>query len=218
MTGRLASGGFRWLKSRKDLERRGWRPAEDDLGPPGEVEPVRGPVELKIGILNMQDADLRAWRRANPVRTGVRGDVQDDWVCRSDMYRLRSRSIPEFSPDTNLFDARAVLTRNQNRVARLNELCDRIVETAVPWFASTIDPRPSSRQHRRPDLVLQRLGPGRAGGQPGQARALVDRFVALGPEQRDAFERRRNLANCGERPRWHDPAAVGWSSVVPGLE
>jgi hypothetical protein len=220
MAGRLAAGGFRWLRSRKVLERRAAGRRETISVQPSRWNRTGGPVELQIDSLNVRDSGLRDWRRANQARTVVRGEVQDDWVCRGDMHLLRSWPVPGIPEDGHLFDAHAILTRPQNRVTRLDELCDRLLETAVPWFASTADP---GRLAGEVDdltlafdaLELVELAVSR--DEAGQARALVERFVALGPEKRDAFERGKELAYRGERPRWHDPAAMGWSSIVLGL-
>lgn len=215
MAEEFASDGFRWIKSRKSLERR------DDAGrwermslEPSYRNRAGQLIEFAIGQLRVDDALLEEWRFTNHPRTVVRADSALGIVCYTSCYDLARVG----------FNNKVILTRPERRLACLGALCDQIREIVLPWFASTRNPKQLT--HAVPEALL---GPFAYAtdlieflvvhNEPEQARLLIDRVVALEPKQRAAFDEGRRLAQDGirSRPNWHTPEALGWTSATLGL-
>jgi hypothetical protein len=215
MAEEFTSDGFRWIKSRKSLERR------DDAGrcermilEPSYRNRAGQLIEFVVGQLRVDDALLGEWRFTNHPRTVVRGDSVLGTVCGTSCYDLKRVG----------FNNKVILTKPEGRVARLGALCEQIKEIVLPWFASTRDPK------RLVQIVPEALlGPFAYAtdlveflvvhNEPEQARLLIDRVMAIEPKQRAAFDEGRRLAQDGirSRPRWLTPETLGWTSATLGL-
>lgn len=215
MAKEFASDGFRWIKSRKTLERR------DSAGRRERIilEPSRWSragqfTEFAVAQLSVDDAVLGDWRNANHPLTVIRGDSVLDIVCATSCYDLHRVG----------FENTVVLTRPESRADRLGAMCDQIREIVLPWFASTRDPKRLAQAV--PDALLHSSGFALdlieflvTRDEREQARLLIERVLAFEPKQRAAFDEGRRLAQEGiqSRPRWHTPESLGWSSAVLGL-
>lgn len=214
MAEEFASDGFRWIKSRKILERRdsaGRR--ERMMLSPGRYSRAGQFTDFAVAQLHVDDAALGDWRHVNHLLTVIRADLVLDIVCATSCYDLHRVGFKN-----------KVVLKPENRAARLGAMCDQIREIVLPWFASTRDPKRLAQAV--PDALL---GPFAfaldlveflvSRNEREQARALIDRVLAFEPKQRAAFDEGRRLAQEGiqSRPRWHTPESLGWSSAVLGL-
>ena len=215
MAEELASGGFRWIKSRRSLERRDGAGRRERIRlQPSSWNRSGQLIEFAVAQLVVDDALLGDWRTARNLLTIVRGDSAVDTLCATSCYDLRPVG----------FQNTVILTRPESRAARLGALCDQVREIVLPWFASTRDP--TRLVQDVPDALL---GPCAfaldlvefmiSRDEPEQARLLIDRVLTSDPKQREAFEEGRALARegSGSRPRWHTPATIGWASAVHRL-
>lgn len=215
MAEEFASDGFRWIKSRKSLERRdGAGRWERILLEPSHRNRTGVLIKFAVAQLIVEDTVLGDWRDANHLLTVIRGDSVVDTLCATSCYDLGRVG----------FQNTVILTRAESRVARLGALCDQVRQIVLPWFAGTRDPK--RLVQAVPDALL---GPFAfaldlveflvSRGEREQARLLIDRVLALEPQQQAAFEEGLALARDGSqsRPRWHTPEALGWSSAVLDL-
>lgn len=205
IAGQLGSEGFAWIKSRKYWERR--------CGSRQDRITFASSYDNRVGVyigmwpeaLQVMDAVLGAWRDANPEMTFVRPGSVHAIACAS--------SYIDLAPGHSRVD----LTKPTARLERLAFAVNQLRETALPWFASTVEPG------RLAETVPDRLLAGFAvdlvefaisHGEREQARQLVERAVALGSPLHSEFGLGREMASRGERPRWHTKSALGWSSAA----
>lgn len=210
MAEEFGSDGFRWIKSRKSLERR------EDAGrwerirlEPSYRNRTGSYIKFAVAQLVVDDVVLGDWRDANHLLTVVRGDGVVDTLCATSCYDMARVG----------FNNTVVLTRADRRVVRLSALCDQMREIVLPWFASTRDP--AGLVSAVPEALLGPFAFAQdlveflvSRGEREQARLLIERVLSFEPKQRAAFEEGRALARDGRRPQWHTPAALGWSSAV----
>jgi hypothetical protein len=177
-------------------------------------QPDRQLIEFDIGQLSVDDASLEEWRFTNHPRTVVRPDSVLGIVCAVSCYDLAGTG----------FNNSVILTKPESRITHLEAFCDQIKETVLPWFAGTRDPKQLVRAV--PEALLAPFAFATdlieflvVHKEPEQARLLIDRIMALEPEQRAAFDEGRRLAQNGiqSRPRWHTPETLGWTSAMLGL-
>jgi hypothetical protein len=206
MADQFSSDGFVWNKSRKTLERNDSGRRERLRFEGSRWNKAGILIEVSAAALDVSDQRLRHWRRANPGLTVERSDRVDDIVCWSSFYDM-SRT------------PHAILTRADTRVARLGAFCDHLRETAMPWFRGTREPAQLARAV--PDALLAPFAFAQdlleflvSRDEREQARLLIERVLALDPGRQAAFAEGQELARCGERPRWHTPPTLGWSSFV----
>ncbi|MFI5495024.1 hypothetical protein [Actinoplanes sp. NPDC051859] len=164
--------------------------------------------------MTVEDVVLGKWRTANQLFTVVRHDDVVDTLCATSCYDMSRVG----------FQNTVVLTRSETRAARLKALCNQVHDIVVPWFMATRDP--ATLPEAVPEALL---GPFAftldlvefllSRGEREQARRLVERVVALEPQQREAFEEGRALGADGSlnRPAWHTPETLGWCSAVHDL-
>jgi hypothetical protein len=215
MAEELASEGFRWIKSRKSLERRDgagrWERVRLE---PSHWNRSGQLIEFAVAQLIVEDTVLGDWRTANHLRTVVRGDRAVDVLCATSCYDMSRVG----------FQNTVVLTRPETRVARLAALCDRVHQMVLPWFVSTRDPARLVQ-----DVPESLLGPFAfaldlvefliSRDEREEARLLIERVLESEPKQREAFEQGRALAREGNRsrPNWQMPVTLGWASAVHDL-
>jgi hypothetical protein len=215
MAEELACEGFRWVKSRKSLERRdGAGRWERIVLQPSRWNRSGAFVAFDVAQLIVQEARLGEWRTANHLLTVVRDDAVADTLCATsciDMARVGFRN-------------EVILTQADRRAGLLGALCDQVREIVVPWFASTRDPARLAQAVPEALLGPFAFGPDLteflvSRNERGQARLLIERILAFEPRQRDAFEQGRVLARQGSqsRPRWHAPETLGWTAAVLDL-
>ncbi|MEV5477354.1 hypothetical protein ACFYOF_18545 [Streptomyces sp. NPDC007148] len=209
MAYRLESDGFRWLNGRTSLERR----------LDGRLERMRLEgsrwnragklIEFSIASLEVFDDELQAWRRLNADRTVERPGSMEGIVCATSFLDI-SR------------EAKAIITLPVSRLAAVDRLYEHAREVALPWFRSSEDPEGLAAAV--PDALLRPTGFAQdllellvSRGLSEEARSLIQRVLALGESHRDSFTEGRDLAINGERPLWHSPQSLGWSSEVLGL-
>ncbi len=215
MAEQLATEGFRWIKTRKSLERRDQAGRRERI----RLEPSYWNrsgtlIEFAVAQLIVDDAALGEWRTASHLRTVVRDDSVVDILCATSCYDMSRVG----------FRNTVILTQPESRPARLGALCDQVHDIVLPWFAATRDP--ARLVEAVPEALL---GPFAfaldlveyllSRGEREQARLLIERVMALEPKQRESFQEGRALARQGSmsRPAWHTPATLGWSAAVHDL-
>lgn len=206
---RLNQEGFRWLKGRTSLERR--------LN--GRLERIRLEdshwnrtgrlIQFSIVGLEVFDEELKAWRRSNADLTVERPNSVEGIICATSFFDISREHT-------------AILTLPTSRLAALDKLCEHAKEVALPWFS--LSENPETTATTVPDALLH---PTRfaqdlleflvSRALTEEARSLIHRFIDLGESNREVFDEGRNLAMRGERPSWHSPQALGWSSEILGL-
>lgn len=206
---KLRSLDFHWNRSCRSLVRKSGGRLEEMRLESSRYNRRGVLVESRLASLGVHDEILRDWRSRNRALTverpgGVLGIVS--WVSYYDISQ----------------NFRAVLTEPSERVAASELLLVDIERTAIPWLASTRDLevlvssvpdsllRPTAFAQDLVELLFSR-------GLADQASALVERFASLGPAHDAALRQGREMARKGERPLWHSPPAVGWSSYVLDL-
>ncbi|MEW2508293.1 hypothetical protein AB0878_48310 [Amycolatopsis sp. NPDC047767] len=206
MAHRLEPDGFRWLKSRTSLERR----------LDGRLERIelesshwnRAGKFIAFGIVALEvfDDELRAWRLSNADRTAQRPGAMEGILCATSFLDICR-------------DYRAIITVPVGRVEAVDRLYGQVKEVALPWFGSSESPerlataisddllRPTEFAQDLVEFLVSR-------GLLEEARSLIQRVLALGEMHRKYFNEGRQLAIKGERPAWHSPQSLGWSSEV----
>ncbi|MEU3843829.1 hypothetical protein AB0E88_27815 [Streptomyces sp. NPDC028635] len=98
-------------------------------------------IRFIVASLTVFDDGLAAWRRANPDLTVRRPESVEAIVCASSFLDMSSEHV-------------VVLTRPEERWARLERCATHLRSTALPWFAGSADP-----EHRNaagePDLPFE---------------------------------------------------------------
>lgn len=201
--------GFGWVRSRHSLERRESGRREVLQLEKSKWNRSGHLIEFTVTSLTVFDDDLGAWRRANPELTVSRPESVESIVCASSFLDAPGQRF-------------VVLTRPEERRARLEQFAAHLRDTALPWFASTADPEQIART--TPDALLTAWEFAQdlieflvSTGHRLQAKALWDRVQTHQPAHRHAFAAGRTMAGTGERPRWHTPEALGWSASVLDL-
>jgi hypothetical protein len=207
---RLADDGFTWARSLAKLERR--------IGVRREQIYLQNSKWNRSGervrfdtILNVRDAGLRKWRRANPALTCA-APGNDDWLCGHPLGELTG----------TWRQARVDLTTAGTRGEHLDAFVHLLRTVVLPWFAASRTP-----EQIAVDLPDVTLAPHVVDlvewmvctGNRDEAAALVQRWLSSDPARRPDFDSGVALARRGERPgistsQW---TTVGWSSAVLGL-
>ncbi|MFE4657268.1 hypothetical protein ACFRFJ_11365 [Streptomyces hydrogenans] len=198
--------GFGWARSRQSLERREAGRREVIQLEKGKRNRTGSRIEFAVAFLTVFDDDLGAWRRANPELTVDRPESMESIVCASSFLDMSSRNF-------------VVLTRSEERSARLERFAAHLRETALSWFAATADPEKTGLT--APDALVTPWGFAQdlleflvSTGHHAQAQVLWERTQEQDPTHQDAFAAGRAMAGTRERPRWHTPEALGWSASV----
>lgn len=206
---KLRSLDFRWNRSRRSLARRASGRFEEINLESSRYNRRGVLIEVRLASLGVHDELLRDWRIRNSALTVGRPDSVLGIVCWVSYYDISQ-------------NFRAVLTDPFGRVAASELILEDIERTAIPWLASTRDLevlvssvpdallRPTAFAQDLIELLVSR-------GMTDQASALVERFASLSSAHDTALRQGRDMATKGERPLWHTPPAVGWSSYVLGL-
>ncbi|WP_127353782.1 hypothetical protein [Actinacidiphila soli] len=201
--------GFVWVSSRQALERKAAGRREVIALEKSKYNRSGHLIEFSVTSLSAFDDSLHAWRRANPGLTVRRPESVQAIVCASSFLDMSSEHF-------------AVLTHPERRIAQLERLAAHLHETALPWFASSADPKQLARAV--PNALLTLWGFAQdlieflvSRGDHGEARALMERVQVLNPAQHQALATGQDMARQGDRPRWHTPEALGWCSSVLGL-
>ncbi|MFJ9523489.1 hypothetical protein ACIRPK_35315 [Kitasatospora sp. NPDC101801] len=209
MAYRLESDGFQWLKSRSSLERHLDGRLERMRLEGSHWNKAGKLIEFSIVSLEVFDEELQAWRRSNLERTVERPGSMEGIVCATSFLDI-SR------------EAKAIITLPARRLAAVDRLYEHAKEVALPWFKSSENPEELAEAV--PDALLRPTGFAQdllellvSRGLSEEARSLIQRVLALGESHRDSFTQGRDLAINGERPLWHSPQSLGWSSEVLGL-
>ncbi|WP_143094201.1 hypothetical protein [Streptacidiphilus jiangxiensis] len=202
-------GGFAWVRSRQSLELRGARRREVIGLMKSKYNRSGHLIEFMAEQLTVFDDDLGAWRRASPDLTVRRPESVEAIVCASSFLDMSSECF-------------VVLTRPEQRLAKLEQFADHLHETALPWFAWSADPE--RLVSAAPDAVLSPWGFAQdlmellvSGDRVAEARALWTRVLNLNSKHQQAFVTGQAMAEAGERPRWHTAEAIGWSASVLDL-
>ncbi|MFG2006152.1 hypothetical protein ACGFNU_44085 [Spirillospora sp. NPDC048911] len=208
LAARMAAEGFAWLRSRGTLQR-----VEGDRMEQIHLQNSRsnraGEQVMFNVVLNVRDRRLAAWRGAHPDSALREGS--DDWVC----------GHPLGSLVDSMFGGHLGLTHPVQRLERMEAFVGRLRQVAMPWFDSTADP--SRLVTDVPDLTLgfdtsDLLEWLISRDEQGQARALLERWMALYPSNPADFEAGCELARRdGERPPPGCGEAPGWTAVRLGL-
>ncbi|WP_245627489.1 hypothetical protein [Actinomadura oligospora] len=215
MAAEFGPDGFRWIKSRRCLERRDGAGRVERLTlEPSYYNRTGSFMEFAVAQLHVDERAVGSWRIANHTSTVIRPDGALDVVCFTSCHDLGRVD----------FRNTVGLTRPEKRVAHLATLCGQIRQIVLPWFESTRDPQRLVEAVPEallgpfayaPDLVEFLV----VRGEHEQARLLIERVLEVEPKQREAFEEGRRLAGLGisGRPRWHTPQVLGWTSAVLDL-
>ncbi|MBV6699494.1 hypothetical protein [Kitasatospora aureofaciens] len=206
---RLESDGFRWLNGRTSLERRLDGRLERMRLEASRWNRAGSLIEFSIVGLEVFDEELQAWRGSNADRTVERPGSMAGIVCATSFLDI-SR------------EPKAIITLPAGRLVAVDRLYEHAKEVALPWFRSS--EIPEGLASAVPDALLRPTGFAQdllellvSRGLAEEARALIRRVLELGEPHRESFSEGRNLANKGERPLWHSPQALGWSSEILGL-
>lgn len=210
MADRLDDQGFVWKQSRSLLES-----LQDGRSERITLESNRWNrrdtfVAITVAKLAVYDDSLEEWRGRHPDLTADRPSSVAGIVC-STSYLDISRN------------AQCDLTRPAERVQGMERLLRDVQEIGIPWLSTTR--RREEVAGSVPDAVL---GPTAFAqdileflfhrGLTDQAASLIHRFIAMSPAHEAAFRQGRDMGRAGERPRWHTPPALGWSSFVLGVD
>ncbi|MFD9061148.1 hypothetical protein ACFVZ3_06460 [Kitasatospora purpeofusca] len=204
-----ALDGFTWIKSRRALEAKSGSRRETITVESSYRDRARQSITFTAAAIAVTDTTLRAWRRENPDRTLVRSASVDGIVCAASLLDFGSGS------SVNLADP-------SRRLSRLDMVLEHLREHALPWFTSTADPRklPASV----PEVLLRPWGFTAdlveylaVHDHLDDARALIMRALAQGPDHQSAFDEGRHLVEVHARPRWHSSPSLGWTATTLGL-
>ncbi|MFG2823467.1 hypothetical protein ACGFX4_29085 [Kitasatospora sp. NPDC048365] len=199
-------GGFGWVRSRQSLERREAGRREVIQLEKSKWNRSESLIKFTVTSLTVFDEGLGAWRRANPELTVGRPEPVESIVCATSFLDMSRQYF-------------VVLTRPEDRPARLEQFAAHLRETALPWFAATADPDQAAPA--APDALLTAWGFAQdlfeflvSTGHHAQARMLWERVQKQNPTHQHLFAAGRAMAETGQRPRWHTPEALGWSASV----
>lgn len=166
-------------------------------------------IKLNVENLAVFDDELGAWRRANTNLTVDRPESVESIVCASSFLDMSRNHF-------------VVLTHPDRRAVMLEQFATHLHETALPWFASSSDPRHVASAV--PDALLTAWGFAQdlmeflvSSGHDAEARALWMRVCELNSNHQQALTAGQEMAPSGDRPRWHTAEAIGWSAAVLGL-
>ncbi|MEU3838420.1 hypothetical protein AB0E88_00055 [Streptomyces sp. NPDC028635] len=197
---------FNWVSSRHWLERRGAGRREVITLETSKWNRSGHLIQFIVASLTVFDDGLAAWRRANADLTVSRPESVEAIVCASSFLDMSSEHV-------------VVLTRPEERWARLERCATHLRSTALPWFAGSADPE--QLPQTAPDALLTAWGFAQdlieflvSSGHQAQARELWKRVLERNPAHQQAFAAGQDMAREGERPRWHTPEALGWSASV----
>lgn len=199
-------GDFEWARSRQSLERRDAGRCEVIQLEKSKWNRSEGLIKFTVTSLTVFDDGLGSWRRANPELTVDRPESMESIVCAASFLDMSRRHF-------------VVLTRPDERPARLEQFAAHLRETALPWFAATADPEQAVLM--TPDDLLTAWGFAQdllefliSTGHHAQARMLWERVQKQHPAHQQSFAAGRAMAGTGERPRWYTPETLGWSASV----
>ncbi|MFF2079710.1 hypothetical protein ACFVXG_33750 [Kitasatospora sp. NPDC058162] len=198
--------GFGWVRSRQSLERRAAGRCEVIQLAKSNRNRSGSLIKFMVASLTVFDAGLGAWRRANPELTVGRPESVESIVCAASFLDLSGQYF-------------VVLTRPEDRPARLEQFAAHLREIALPWFAAAAEPEQAVLT--APDALLTAWGFAQdlleflvSTGHHAQARMLWERVRKQNSAHQQAFVAGQAMAGTGERPRWHTPEALGWSASV----
>ncbi|MEV6195723.1 hypothetical protein AB0M19_25350 [Streptomyces sp. NPDC051920] len=198
--------GFNWVSSRQSLERRRAGRREVITLEKSKWNRSGQSIQFIVANLTVFDDGLAAWRRANPELTVRRPESVEAIVCASSFLDTSSEHD-------------VMLTRPEERWARLEQCATHLRGTALPWFAGSADPE--RLPQTVPDTLLTARGFAQdliefliSSGHHAQARELWKRVLERNAAHQQAFTAGQDMARSGEEPRWHTPEALGWSASV----
>ena len=198
--------GFSWVSSRHSLERHGAGRREVITLEKSKWNRSGHLIQFIVARLTVFDDRLAAWRRANPELTVRRPESVEAIVCASSFLDISSEYV-------------VVLTRPEERWARLERCATHLRNTALAWFAGSADPE--QLPQTAPDALLTAWGFAQdlieflvSSGHHAQARELWKRVLERNPAHQQTFTAGQDMARAGDRPRWHTPQALGWSASV----
>ncbi|WP_157420299.1 hypothetical protein [Actinomadura kijaniata] len=205
----LGPEGFTWLSSRKTLQKTDHNHIEQIHLHSRRGNRAGQQIMLRL-VLNVRDRGLAQWRHDHPHQ-----------AIRNDGY-LCGHGLDTLLGTCGLFDGIVGLTHQAKRIPRLQDFLTKLQQVALPWFASTADP--DRLPADVPDATLLASAAELTEwlvyrGATRQARALVERWLTLAPDNPAHFAVGRELALSGAAPDHSDlcpgmPQALGWTATV----